>query len=396
MDKLRKYLPFLAIYLLTTGISFATLSFAADRNQSTVSPVQEDDLQPGGIGMYFSGPKDQACPINGEMFTSEQKDIWEERRPLTVMVENHLDARPLSGISRADVVYEAVAEGGITRLMGVYYCRATEPADPKYDVGPVRSARSYFVDLASEYSEYPLYAHVGGANCSAPEGGACTTNIKVRALEQIADYGWLKNGNDLNQFNLGYNVCRREPSRTGVEKAYEHTVYCSTEALWETAEQRGLEGWDEEYFTSWQFKDGTTKSDRGDVNEISFDFWEGYSDYRVRWSYDKESNLYSRANGGKDDVDHMTGEVIKASVVAVQFAVEEGPLDEHKHMFYELVDDGKALIFQDGEVISGTWEKDDRTERTIFYDKSGKEIKFNRGQIWIEVLPSGNKVDYES
>jgi len=76
------------------------------------------------------------------------------------MIENHLDSRPPSGLSRADVIYEAVAEGGITRFLTVFYCGV---ASEDVRIGPIRSARIYFLDFASEYGDKPLFVHQGGA-----------------------------------------------------------------------------------------------------------------------------------------------------------------------------------------------------------------------------------------
>ncbi len=400
ISRLKNILPFLGIYFLVCGISFVGFSWAMSKERKIISPVEEPQEVPaGGLAMLFSGPKDQECPINGEMFTKEQATIWEKNRPLLVMIENHKDSRPQSGLSRADVVYEAIAEGGITRLMGVYYCRAAAPVERKYDVGPVRSARTYFLDWASEYSQYPLYNHVGGANCSpVSPGGPCTTDTRVRALEQIEQYGWLdpNHHSDMNQFALDYKYCRREPERTGETKATEHTVYCDTSSLWRLAEERNLAGWDKDFFKPWQFKDDLAKTERGTVNNISFDFWQGYKDYSVIWKYNLETNSYLRENGGESHFDFLTQKQIEAKVIVIQFTKETGPVDSHKHMLYGTVGSGKALIFQDGKVISGIWEKASRTKRTVFKDAQGREVKFNRGQIWIEVLPLGNKVDYES
>jgi hypothetical protein len=83
-------------------------------------------------------------------------------------------------------------------------------------------------------------------------------------------------------------------------------------------------------------------------------------------------------------------------VVVVQFADEIGPVDTHKHLLYDTIDSGQALVFQDGKVIKGSWEKDSRQDRTIFTDAGGEEIEFNPGLIWIEVLPQGASVDYET
>lgn len=386
------------VYLLTTGLSFSVFSRTQNRD-SIASPVVDQNQEDGQVDRQrtFQGPRTAVCPINGAKYTEEQKEIWESKRPLLVMIENHKDSRPQSGLSRADVIYETVAEGGITRLMGVYYCEATEPYNREYDLGPVRSARTYFLDWASEYSDYPLYVHVGGAHCSE-EGGRCTTDPRAQALEQISQYGWLNSDHhsDMNQFALSYQQCRREPERTGVAKATEHTMYCDSTSLWQKAKDRGIgNDWNED-FTAWEFKDEPPADDRGEVDEISFNFWEGYSAYQVRWEYDSESNTYLRFNGGEPHEEFLTGDQLSSKVVVVQFTQEIGPVDKHKHLVYETIDTGEALIFQDGKVIEGRWSKDSRQDRTIFTDSAGNEIEFTRGQIWIEVLPLGNSVDYEA
>src|SRR3989344_1737013 len=71
-------------------------------------------------------PKTEECPLNGSMRTKKAKDNWVTRRPLAVVIENHTEARPQSGLSSADIIYEAVAEGGITRFMGVFYCNLSD------------------------------------------------------------------------------------------------------------------------------------------------------------------------------------------------------------------------------------------------------------------------------
>jgi len=80
--------------------------------------------------------------------------------------------------------------------------------------------------------------------------------------------------------------------------------------------------------------------------------------------------------------------------VVVQFSKITGPVDEHAHLLYATIGSGKAIIFQDGQAIVGTWSKKSRIGRTVFYNSSGKEIEFTRGSIWIEVLPSEQQVTY--
>lgn len=387
MNKKKKLLPMIVggviLYFLSTGISYAAFRFL-------VGPIAPGMISPLPVGeartrVDLNAPKTETCPINGEMFTKGEKQIWEGRRPLTVMIENHSDARPQSGLSKADVIYEAVAEGGITRFLVVYYCGA---AAEDFIIGPVRSARTYFIDFASEYGDYPLYAHVGGANVPGP----------VNALGQIADYGWLAKGNDLNQFSLGFPTFWRDYERLGRPVATEHTMYSTPDKLYEIAHERGLDAqdddgnrWDED-FQSWQFKDDA--QEKGGLDKIEFDFWSGHQEYSVNWQYDQESNRYFRFNGGQEFKDLNNDEQLKAKVVIVQFMVEKGPVDALKHLLYTTTGTGKALVFQDGQVTKATWNKKDRQSRTIFEDSQGEEIKFNRGQIWLEIVPVGQEVSY--
>jgi len=399
-----------AIYLFTFIFgSFAfywvfgqILPVSSVTTEVTVDEKTNEASRPSTGYIVFEGPKTEVCPLNGEKFSVEAKNIWSTRRPLLVMIENHADSRPQSGLMNADVVYEAVAEGGITRFMGVFYCNATQTATNKYDVGPVRSARTYFLDLASEYSDYPLYTHVGGANCSAAvSGGPCTTNKKAMAIEQIAQYGWNNKGTwgDLSQFSLSYKACRREPDRVGENKATEHTMYCSTSELWNIAASRGLTNMTEINKTSWDksFRSWNFKADDkslGGATSISFDFW-GDKAYAVTWKYDPNTNRYLRSNGGADVIDFNNQQIISTKNLVIQFAKESRSIDEHLHNLYAVVGSGDALVFSNGQKQEVTWSKATRQSRTIFKDKSGKEVNFVPGQIWIEILPTGNKISYE-
>jgi hypothetical protein len=373
------------IYLASAGISYGAFHFLGGSGTGLISPVETPQTG-DGFKIDPNAPKTEKCPLNGGMFSKAEKQIWEKRRPLTVMIENHADSRPQSGLSKADVVYEAVAEGGITRFLAVFYCNAAE----EVTIGPVRSARTYFMDFASEYSDYPLYAHVGGANVPGP----------ANALGQIGDYGWLDKGNDMNQFSIGFPTYWRDYERIGHAVATEHTMYSTTEKLWEVASKRGLNAADEEgnnwnaKFMEWKFKDDEKLEARGTTSKIDFSFWSNNPDYAVTWEYNKDQNQYLRVNGGQSHKDLNTDSQIQVKTVIVQFMKEKGPIDAEKHMLYTTTGTGKALIFQDGKVIEGTWAKEKRQSRTKLTDGSGKEISLNRGPIWIEIVPAGQKVNY--
>jgi len=391
-ENLTVFLVGFGLYLITTGISYAGFNLVNERKAGNIitSPVAK--ISPKEKPKYKvdpSIPRDQICPLNGAMYTKQEKEVWEKRRPLAVMVENSEEARPHSVISRADIIYEALAEGWITRLMAIFYCNT--PFE-NITIAPVRSARTYFIDWVSEYDG--LYTHVGGANRIGVN--ADVTDPRADALGQIDRYG-IK---DLDQFGIGYPDCYRNPDRLDHPVATEHTMVCFSDNLYKIAEKRGWTNVDEngvswdKNFTPWSFKDDAKETDRGTTEDIKIVFSEGYEKYDVEWKYDKVNNLYKRLNGGVPHLDLETKEQLSAKTVIVQLTKLIGPIDATGHFLYTTIGTGKSLIFQDGKVIVGTWNKKTRLGRTLFYDTIGKEVKLDRGLTWIEIIPSEKQVTY--
>ena len=387
---------FLGLYLISTGASLAIFSFLVGDSKSkgevqvNVSGSVEEVRSKIGEGL----PKTQECPINGALFSKPEEAIWQKRRPIAAIIENHVDARPQSGLSRADVVYEAVAEGGITRFLAIFYCSA---ASEEVKIAPVRSARVYFVDWAAGYGKNPIFIHVGGANDFAGTG---ETAKEVRALELLQSIGWrVPRGNDFDTtYDSGYPVFWRNYERLGREVATEHTMMASLDKAYTEAEKRGFAykdsngvAWDIN-FKPWRFTDGKSRSQT--VEEISFSFWSGKPDYDVTWKYNPANNEYLRFNGGKEHIDFETQKQLIAKNVVILFTQEKVSVDANKHNWYKTIGKGSALVFQNGEMISATWSKDSRDSMLVFRDKTGKEISFVRGPIWIEVLAEGTKIDY--
>ncbi len=371
-----------ALFLFTGTLSF---SMTTERPISEIIKGTPSAPKLNPDGTVAEGPATEACPLNGKLYSKERKAIWESRRPMGVMIENHTESRPQSGLSSADVVYEVVAEGGITRFLSLFYCN-----DAKY-IGPVRSARIYFVRLLQGYGNHPLYAHVGGANTPGP----------ADALGEIADLGW-DHYNDLNQFAVPFPYYYRDYDRLpGV--ATEHTMYSSTTKLFEyAAKNRKLSNKDEDgvawdkNFTPWKFADGKAASSP-DAATISYNFWSKFDgdNYAVSWKYDPTTNTYARSNGGAPHLDKNTGKAIAVSNVVTMFADESPANDGYEggHMLYDVVGSGKAIIFQNGTAQTATWSKPDDTDMVTF-KVGGKEVEFARGEIWVSVLPTGNSVSY--
>jgi len=381
----------IALYLVSTGISYGLFSTLGKKNSNTATQttLTVPSTKPQRHFLTDpSVPKDQMCPLNGEMYTKQEKEIWDKRRPLAVMIENNAEARPQSGLSFADVVYESIAEGGISRFMAVFYCGISTG---NVLLAPVRSARTYYLPWVLEYDA--LYAHVGGAgNCNDD-----TVDERAKALCQIDEWR-IK---DMDQFGISFPTCYRNYDRLDHPVATEHTMVCQTDKLFKLAGDRGWTNvdskgvsWDKN-FEPWKFKDDAKEADRGITNTISFVAWKGYEkDYGVQWDYDKTTNTYKKNNGGAPHKDLETDEQLTAKAVVIQFAKEIGPVDDHMHLLYNTIGTGTGLLFEDGKAEKITWEKEDRTSRTKFISASGKEIQFTRGQLWIHMLPTGTAVTY--
>ena len=392
-------LSLLAVFLVSLGLSYWIFRYLPSRKTSpastdtvTTPPAKKSKIDP-------SIPRTETCPLNGALFTKQERDVWETRRPLGVMIENSPDSRPQSGLGTADIVYEAVAEGGITRFMAIFHCNA--PYSGNLMIAPVRSARIYFVNLISEYDG--LYNHVGGAgNCDDP-------NVDPRAKALCAIHS--NKIKDLDQFGLDFKTCHRVTNRLDHDVAYEHTMACFMDELYNVATKKGWTNvdanlkakpsWDAN-FKPWKFQGPDVKPSGSPATIISYYFWgsdrgvggDFNSAFDVKWTYDSATNTYRRTNGSQESVDLNSSDPLAFATIIVQYARETATSDVEKHLLYDVIGTGKAVVFMDGLATDATWSKVSRAARTIFKTTSGKEIELQPGPIWISIVPSGNQVTY--
>lgn len=278
------------------------------------------------------------------------------KRPVTgVMIENSPDARPQSGLKDAGIVFEAIAEGGITRFLALY-----EDAQPDY-IGPVRSARPYYLDFALAFDA--SLAHVGGS----PE-----------ALAQIRSLGVA----DLDQFANGQYYTR-------IKSRYApHNVYTSSANLDAINAKIGHTS---STFTSWARKKdqplATPTARSIDLAVSSFL-------YNPHYEYDAVSNSYKRSEGGQPHVDERTNSQLTPKVV-VALVMNYSIAGDRIHSVYDTVGSGHMYIFQDGGVTEGTWQKADRKAQFSFTDANGATIRFNSGQTWVTLVKDTAAVTYK-
>jgi hypothetical protein len=319
-------------------------------------------------------------PLTGIKYSDAEAAVWKGVRPIGAMVNNYVEARPQSGLIDADVVYEMVAEGGITRYIAFFLTNSPSK------IGPVRSIREYHLVLVKEIGD-AMIMHIGWS----PQALVAIESWPVRSLNRLG----------LNCENILANPtdyeCWRDKARVDNNVPWEHTAYANIVELRKKGEVAGWEGTTEE-FRSWKFKDDPLKYvSFGSANEISIDFWYK-GEYSAIFRYNPEAGTYLRFLGydGNDQPiphrDNETGKQIEVKNVIVQFATETSIAgDEKNRLEYELEGSGEAYVFMDGKVIPATWSKSSREGRTVFYDTNGSEIEYNRGNFWISIVPDRNK-----
>lgn len=276
------------------------------------------------------------------------------RYPVATMIENTPDARPQSGLSKAGLVYEAFAEGGITRFLAVFV-----DGDTAGDIGPVRSARPYYVDWADEF--HAIYVHAGGSP------GA----LALIPSTSVIDMNGLLGGID--------TAFRRDPSRQAP-----HNLYTTLDKVRAKAQSLGHDLSKPSYPT-FLYRDDTPEAQRPQSAEIDVN-WGGL--YAVKWVYDKATDSYDRFIAGQPSVDKVNSKQVTSRNIIIQTVPQSLITADPKHRLdIGTVGSGQMQYCAEGSCVDGTWKKG-QTGKTRFYDANGAEIKLVRGNTWIEAVPS--------
>lgn len=276
----------------------------------------------------------------------------EDKQPqmVAVMVENHIESRDLSGVQDAAIVYEAPVEGNITRFMALY-----EAGIKVNKVGPIRSARPYYLDWLAEYGD-ALYMHVGGSPA---------------ALEKITETKVF----DLNEFYKGWFYWRAE------DRYAPHNVYTSSE-MWKSAlEQEKREVND---FEAWKFSSSLEACQEDCINRIEVSYSSPY--YKPVWSYDIKSKRYTRSERGSG-IGYLTDNLVLVYTRSVV-------LDEVGRLGLFTTGEGLVQIFSGGKIYEGKWKKEEANSKMRFVDAQGNEIPLRPGKIWISIVTQNHSVDY--
>lgn len=289
------------------------------------------------------------CPLDGQGLEEEI-----QVRPIAVMLGNNPSARPQYGMAEADLVYEFPAEGGITRFMTIYYHQQAAK------IGPVRSARPYFIDRALDWDG--VYVHVG----QSPQAQVYFKNNKVAHIDEFSNskFFW------------------RDKSRKAPDN-----LFTSTDLLRER--MKGLNYEREIKLMPFQFATEPLGEKGQAALKIEINYPEKMN--RAVFEYLPEQNVYQRFTGGKPHLDGETNKQLQASNIIVQYVTSK-VLDKEGRLEVNMFGQGEIDFISGGRVIKGTWEKKQLREPTYYYDLEGNPLTFSPGQTWIQIVDKNTKV----
>lgn len=304
--------------------------------------------------------EEKSGPVRSEL-TGLETTADKAKRPVTaVMVENSPEARPQSGLKDAGVVFEAVAEGGITRFVALY-----QEAQPDL-IGPVRSIRPYFVEWAAGFDAG--LAHVGGSELAL--------NM-VKSGDYVAD---------LDQFKAPKGIFWRSEDRVAPHNMYTKMSGLDKYMTKLDKKKSDFQSWDRQ-----ALKSDKTESDLPAAQAISLPVSTGI--FEVSYHYDTASKTYQRFQGGEAHQDREKGQISPDVVIAIM--VNQKLSADGNHMDIETTGTGKAYIFQNGKVQEGNCAKPNAQTNISFTDDQGNKIPLKSGQTWITAVDNSREVVWE-
>lgn len=307
-------------------------------------------------------PKLYYSPLTGEQVKNQAAT---QQAVTAIMIENSPDARPQSGLKKAGVVFEAIAEGGITRFLALY-----QQAKPQL-IGPVRSVRPYYVSWLAPFQA--SVAHVGGS---------------YNALKTV------RNGHyrDIDEFFNPQAYWR------STDRWAPHNVYTSFAKLDQLNKSKGYKTSHFKGFVRVKPDDKKSVNAEKKVEKTAakanhIDISISSAEYNVHYNYSKSGKAYVRYEGGVPHVDREKGQITPKVVIAIKVPTKIAWEDGYREQM-TTIGRGQAYIFQHGIVRKATWSKKSQFAQIRFLDSDGKDIPLLPGQTWITAIPIDQRVTW--
>lgn len=349
----RRWTVAVLVVAIVAGLGLA-LGLGHAKHAAAAGPVTVGPAKSTESPFYAkSSPNAAKCPLSGLGAPGGKVPL---RPALAIKVDNYPAARPQTGLDHADVVFEELVEGGITRFVAVFQCQLP----PK--VGPVRSSRYVDIDIVSQLSR-PVFAYAGGIN---------------PVLKRLAQ------ANVINENVLDLpSILQRDPNRVAPYNAYVSPVALLGLHPGDTSPPAPL------------FEYSPVVPAGAAAGEVYVPF-SGVAE--PTWIYDSSRGEYDRYYGSSPA--YLTsGNVIDTTNIVIQMVtISYGPWVENSEGALEvksnMVGSGPAMIFRNGVEISGTWERSSLGTPTRFITSAGNRIALAPGRTWVEIVPVGAKVAF--
>ena len=299
-------------------------------------------------------------PLSGEEIEEDISNL----RPYAVMINNISVAQPLCGISKADIIYEVLAEGEITRMMPVFSKLEDIPA-----LGSMRSSRPYYIDIAQSYDA--IYVHAGGSE-------QAYSDIATEGIDNI----------DGVRGSYGSSVFYRDPNRK--KGGYEHSLFTTSENVTKCVADLG---YDTEHASGYEY--GMIFTDEVKMGEsaavastvdVSFDGLK-----HTGFTYHPAEGYYTGSQFNGDLIDGNTGEAVAFENLLVLFADTE-IIDSAGRRTVDVYGTGKGYFINGGLQSSILWSHSGDNKPFLYSYENGKDLELGRGKTYIAIVPVGSTI----
>lgn len=345
--KMRKFIP---IIITLLSLTLVGCSLPIKENKSSdlgrrELPVFDDETTP---------TNSTSSNLKISAYTGENlKDQQIGQPPFMAIIENSTAARPQSGLASADIVFETMAEGGIPRFIAIY-----QKESPK-KIGPIRSTRPYFIDIAKEYA-LP-FAHCGGSE---------------EALNEIKSSSSIMSINEIANGSYFYR---------DKNKKSPHNLFTSADNIRKFIKDKGLKttiisnlSFDEK-----SFQDTSLEK----ITNINIKL---NSNYETSYSY--KNDKYQKSMDGKLATDEDTKSPLSFENIVIQ-TTSLKLQEDNLHIDVDLVGKGDALVFSQGKMKKVTWQKKDESSPTQLLDSQGNKVAFSQGNTIWHIIDKSSKLD---
>ncbi|MFP7201482.1 DUF3048 domain-containing protein [Lysinibacillus halotolerans] len=330
-------------FLLIISILLVGCGKKDEKNESVESIEEEKETIPVSENVEQSF----VTPFTGEKVQEEVS-----MRPVVVTINNHPKARPQSGIASADVIYEMLAEGDITRLLALYQSELPN------NIGPIRSARDYFVEIAAGLDAFYI------AHGYSPEARTLLENGVVDHVNGMAYDGTL--------------------FKRSKDRVAPHNSYMPGENIQAAADKVSASLLYQKKVSYTFYKEDESVKIGEKANSVSVTYSNDNS-FNSLYTYDEKSNRYTRQSGDAVTTDYLTNEPLKLSNVLI-FEMKHSIIDNKGRREIDLHSGGTAYVFQQGMMREVRWENKDGVLKAV--EEDGSEVKLVPGQTWIHFVPT--------